>query len=227
MLTTLPAVTWSDAVPVLPPFVPVTVWLPAVVAVHDAPVHDPLGAIEKDVVDVTSPSEFSYWSRPSAVYACVLAGVIVADAGVSTRWSSGAGVTASAAELVAAPFEPVTVWAPDLVAVQTFAVQDPLGRTENVVVEVTSPSELPAASKPSAVNACDAPATIDAFAGETMMKSRLPAVTWRVAVPVAANFVPVTVCGPAEDAVQVAPVHDPFGAIENVVVEVTSPRGLS
>ena len=46
-----PAVTLSEAVPVLPPLVPVTVWAPAAEAVHVAPVHDPFGAIEKVVID--------------------------------------------------------------------------------------------------------------------------------------------------------------------------------
>ena len=61
-----PAVTCSEAVPVLPLFVPVTVCAPAD-AVQVAPVQEPFGAIEKVVVAVTSPSELSYWSRPSAV----------------------------------------------------------------------------------------------------------------------------------------------------------------
>ena len=50
--------------------VPVTVWAPAVAAVHVATVHDPFGETVNVVVEVTSPSELSYWSRPSAVYAC-------------------------------------------------------------------------------------------------------------------------------------------------------------
>ena len=62
-----PAVTCSEAVPVLPVFVPVTVCGPAVVAVQVAPVQEPFGAIVKVVVAVTSPSELSYWSSPSAV----------------------------------------------------------------------------------------------------------------------------------------------------------------
>ena len=53
--------------PLLPLFVPVTVCAPAELAVQVAPVQEPFGAIEKVVVAVTSPSELSYWSRPSAV----------------------------------------------------------------------------------------------------------------------------------------------------------------
>ena len=63
----MPAVTCREAVPVLPLFVPVTVCAPAELAVQVAPVQEPFGAIEKVVVAVTSPSELSYWSRPSAV----------------------------------------------------------------------------------------------------------------------------------------------------------------
>jgi len=37
---------------------------------------------------------------------------------------------------------------------------------------------------------------------------------------------PVTVCAPATVAVQLAPVHVPFGVIENVVNAVTSPNEL-
>ena len=46
------------------------------------------------------------------------------------------------------------------VAVQTLAVHEPSGSIENVVLDVTSPSGLPAASNAAAVNACDPPATI-------------------------------------------------------------------
>jgi len=73
--------------------------------------------------------------------------VIVADAGDSTRWSSGAASTVSDAVLVLPPSLPVTVCAPATVAVQTFALHEPSGRMENVVEAVTSPSELLAASK--------------------------------------------------------------------------------
>ena len=54
--------------PVLPLFVPVTVCAPAAESrCRVAPVHDPFGAIVKVVDAVTSPSELSNWSRPSAV----------------------------------------------------------------------------------------------------------------------------------------------------------------
>ena len=49
--------------------------------------------------------------------------------------------------------------------------------------------------------------------------------TFSVAVPVAVPLVPVTVCGPAADAVQIAPVQLP-PSIVNVVVAVLSPRLL-
>ena len=67
MWSSPPAPTWSDAVPVFPALVPVTVCEPEAVAVQVAPVQEPFGAIENVVDDVTSPSELSYWSRPAAV----------------------------------------------------------------------------------------------------------------------------------------------------------------
>jgi len=85
MWSRLPAVTFSEAVPLLPLLVPVTVCAPAVEAVQVAPVQDPFGAIEKIVLAVMSPSVLSYWSRPSAVYVCEPPAVIVAEAGESTR----------------------------------------------------------------------------------------------------------------------------------------------
>src|SRR5439155_17190691 len=100
MWSRLPALTLSEAVPVLPVFVPVTVCAPATEAVQVAPVQDPFGPIENVVLEVTSPSELLYWSRPSAVYACGAPAAIVADAGESTRWSSPAAVTVSVAVLV-------------------------------------------------------------------------------------------------------------------------------
>src|SRR4051812_9994953 len=50
----------NDAVPLFPPFVPVTVCGPAFVAEHVAPEHEPSGAIENVVPAVTSPNTFSY-----------------------------------------------------------------------------------------------------------------------------------------------------------------------
>jgi hypothetical protein len=46
------------------------------------------------------------------------------------------------------------------------------------------------------------------------------------AVLVLPESFPVTVCAPADVAVQLAPVHDPSGAIEKVVNAVTSPSEL-
>ena len=142
------AVTVSDAVPVLPELVPVTVCAPATVAVQALPLHDPSGAMVKVVEAVTSPSEFSYRSRPAAVYDCDPPAAIVAVAGARTRWSSAAAVTASEAVAVLPPSLPVTVCAPATVAVQVFPVHEPFGAMLNVVEPVTSPSELPVASNP-------------------------------------------------------------------------------
>src|SRR6266542_305182 len=56
----------------------------------------------------------------------------------------------SEAALVFPPSSPVTVCAPADVALQLAPVQEPSGESENLVSAVTSPSELFAASKPSA-----------------------------------------------------------------------------
>src|SRR6185436_4337348 len=220
------AVTSSDAVPVFPAFVPVTVWVPPSEAVHVAPVHDPFGVIENVVAAGMSPSELLYWSRPCAVYACDPPEEIDALAGERARWSSGPTVTLSEAVAVLPPSFPVTVCAPETVAVHVAPVHDPFGPIENVVAAVTSPSELFAASKPSAVYACDPPAAIVAVAGLTTMWSTALGSTCSDAVPVLPAFVPVTVCGPVTVAVHDAPVQEPFGEIENVVEAVTSPSEL-
>ena len=60
-------------------------------------------------------------------------------------------VTVSDALLVLPLRVPVTTWFPAVVAVQVAPVQLPSGAIENAVCEVTSPSEVPSASKPSAV----------------------------------------------------------------------------
>src|SRR5918912_186497 len=73
-----PGFTCSDAVPVLPALVPVTVCAPAPVAVHVLPVHDPSGPIENVVEAVTSPSEFPAASKPWAVKLWEPPAVIVA-----------------------------------------------------------------------------------------------------------------------------------------------------
>ena len=69
---------------------------------------------------------------------------------------------------------------------------------------------------------------IVALEGPIKMWSRAEATTCSEAVPVLPALVPVTVWTPAAEALQVAlPVQEPFGAIENVVVDVTSPSELS
>jgi hypothetical protein len=135
----------------LPAFVPVTVCAPADVAVQLAPEQEPFGPIENVVVEVTSPSELSNWSRPSAVYACEPPAAIVAEPGASAKWSSAPAVTPNDAVLVLPPSFPVTVCAPAEVAVQLAPLQEPFGPIEKLVLAVTSPSEWFEASKPSAV----------------------------------------------------------------------------
>ena len=143
--------TVNEAVSVLPASLPVMVCAPEAVAVQVATVQDPFGPIENVVLDVTSPSELSYRSRPSAVYACEPPAVMVADAGDKTRWSSEPGVTLNDAVPVFPSAVPVTVCAPADVAVQLPPVQDPFGAIEKIVDAVTSPSELSYWSRPSAV----------------------------------------------------------------------------
>src|SRR5437764_6274577 len=151
MYESAPPPTSSDAVPVLPERVAVTVCAPVWTAVHVAPVHEPLGVIEKVLVPVTSPRELSYRSRASAVYDCCPPDAIVEVAGERARWSSAPAVTPSEPVDVAVPSCPETVCPPACVAVQTFPLQVPSGPIENAVADVTSPRELPDESKPSAV----------------------------------------------------------------------------
>lgn len=91
MLLAEPVVTVSVALPCLPEYVPVTVCVPGVSAVHFAPVQEPSGAIAKLVAGVTEPSVFPNWSAPVAVYDCEAPGLMLDCAGESTRWSSGPG----------------------------------------------------------------------------------------------------------------------------------------
>ena len=210
----------------MPAFVPVTVCAPADVAVQLAPEQDPLASIENVVVEVTSPSELSYWSRPSAVYVCEPPAAITAEAGDSAKWSSTPAVTLNDAVPVLPLLLPVTVWVPASVAVQLAPVHDPFGPIENVVLAVTSPSELSYWSRPSAVYGCGFPAAVVAGVGDNTRWSSAPAVTLNVAVPVLPPLLPVTVCAPADVAVQLPPVQDPFGPIEKVVKVVTSPSEL-
>ena len=121
------------------------------------------------VLELTSPSELSYWSRPSAVYAREPPAVMVADAGDKTRWSSEPAVTLNDAVAVFPSAVPVTVCAPAEVAVQLAPVQDPFGPIEKVVLDVTSPSGLPDTSNPCATYVWEAPAKIDALEGLTTM----------------------------------------------------------
>jgi len=64
---------------------------------------------------------------------------------------------------------------------------------------------------------------IVALAGLITMWSSAPELTCSEALPVLPDFVPVTVCAPVAEAVQVTPLQEPFGAIVKVVVAVTSP----
>ena len=75
-----------------------TVCAPDADAPQLAPTHDPFGPIVNVVNAVRSAVALPYWSRPSAVYACEPFAAMVADAGLTTMWSSGAGVRPSGSE---------------------------------------------------------------------------------------------------------------------------------
>ena len=83
------SVTVSVAVPVTPWRVPVTVWTPGVVAVQVAPVHEPSGAMENAVSDVTSPRSSPSGSMARAVKAWDVPGATVAAAGLSAKMVDG------------------------------------------------------------------------------------------------------------------------------------------
>ena len=104
-----PAATPIEAVPVFPAYVPLTVCPPATEAVHVFPEQEPSGAIEKLATEVRSPSEFSYWSRPSASNDSDAPAAIEVVSGLRTMWSSAAGVTNSVALLVLPSRSAVTV----------------------------------------------------------------------------------------------------------------------
>src|SRR5436305_374566 len=227
MWSIAPPVTCSEAVPVLPASVPVTVWPPTTDAVQVAPVQEPFGTMVNVVAPVTSPTELPYESRPSAVKDPFPPAAIVADGGETTRWSSAAGATVSVAVPLVAPAVAVTVSVPAVVVEQLFAVHDPPGAIVKCVFPVMSPSELPEASKASAAYACVSPAAIVAVAGVTAIRSIRPLRTRRDAVPVALPSEAVTVWSPALPDVQTAPVHEPSGLIAKVAWPVTSPSELS
>ena len=216
----------SEAVFVFPALLPVTVCGPPDVAVQVLPLQDPFGAIEKVVLEVTSPSELLAASKPWAVYACDPPATMVALEGLMEMWSRAPPPTCNEAVPVLPPLLPVTVCAPEAVAVQVARVQDPFGPIENVVLAVTSPSELLNWSRASAVYACEPPDVIVAEAGARARWSSGPAVTVSDAVLVLPASFPVTRCVPADVAVQLPPVQDPFGPIEKVVLDVTSPSEL-
>jgi hypothetical protein len=63
-------------------------------------------------------------------------------------------------------------------------------------------------------------------AGDSETEARGPAFTVSVAVPWKDPSVPVTVWDPATVALQLAPVHEPLGAMVKVVDPVTAPSEL-
>jgi hypothetical protein len=91
-----------------------------------------------------------------------LAGEIVMEAKVPA-------LTVNVAVAVFVASVPVTVCAPEVVAVQVAPAQDPLGPIEKVVAPVTFPSELLFESNPVAVYVWLPPEVIEAEAGAIVM----------------------------------------------------------
>jgi hypothetical protein len=151
MWSSAPALTVRLAVAIFPLSLPVTVWLPATVAVQEAPVQEPSGAIENVVEAVTLPRLLLKLSKPCAVYAWLPPAVIVAEAGLIVMWSRAPALTVRLAVAVFPLSSPVTVCDPATEAVQDEPVQEPSGVIENVVAPVTSPRLLLNWSKPVAV----------------------------------------------------------------------------
>jgi len=215
-----PTLTVNAAVSVLPPDDPVTVCGPGNAAVQLPAPQEPFGLIEN--VAPTLPSELPDESNPAAVYACEPPATIVALPGETTIWSRAPAVTPNEAVSDLPLDDPVTVCPPAVVAVQLAPPQEPFGVIEKSVDPVTSPSEFPEESNPSAVYACESPAEMVALPGDTTIWSRGPAVTFNVAVSDWPSYAAVTVCAPGAVAEQLAPEHEP-PAIENVADDVTSP----
>ena len=127
-------------------------------SLRTAPAAAPLISSELKLLLVArAPSEIAPACTPVAV-----AGVQVIVGAVTSTVNERASL--STLTLPAASV-PVTVCAPAAVAVQAFPVQEPLGVIEKVVFDVTSPSELFAASKPCAVYVRVPPAAIVALEG--------------------------------------------------------------
>src|SRR5581483_6095266 len=125
--------TCSEAVPVAPALVPVTVCAPAAVAVHTLAVHDPFGVRLNVVVPVTSPRLLLLASRPCAVNVWLLPAVTVALAGESTRWSSAPGWTVTGACVADnAPSVTVTHWLPAVRSAMPVKVWLPASAAVNV-----------------------------------------------------------------------------------------------
>ncbi len=122
-----------------------------------------------DNVAATLPSELFAESKLPTVYVCEPPAAIDMPSRHNTRWSSGPTDTIKEEVSVLPLFDPVTVCAPATVAVQLAPPQVPFGVIENDVPAVTSPSELFAESKPSAVNPCDPPDAMVALPGVTTM----------------------------------------------------------
>ena len=205
----------------------VTVCGPGTVAVHAAPAHEPSGAIENAVDDVTLPSGLLNWSKPETVNGWLPPAAIAAEAGFKTIVFKSPALTVSMEDVVLPPFVAVTVCGPATVAVHAAPLQLPSGAMENAVDDATLPSGSLNWSKPETVNGWLPPAAIAAEAGFKTIIFKSPALTVIAAEADLPPFAAVTVCGPATVAVHAAPAQEPSGAIVKMVERVTLPRELS
>jgi len=145
------ALTVSVAVSVLPEFVPVIVYVPALFEPQTFALQVAPPEALKLVDPVTLPREFPYESKPLAVYVCVPPALIVAVFGEMVIEASGPAVTVSVAVSVLPEVVPVIVYVPALFEPQTFALQVAAPEALKLVDPVTSPREFPFESKPWAV----------------------------------------------------------------------------
>ena len=104
-----PRVTHRVTDPTADPSVPVTVWVPATVAIHLALAQLPSGPTVNTVDAVTSPNELPKASYPIAVYVNAVPAGMSLLAGEITRWSNAPVMTLRLTETAFVPSVPVTV----------------------------------------------------------------------------------------------------------------------
>ena len=181
--------------------------------------------LSSTALTVTLNAPFTYSMLGVPVLPFVVPGAAVSPGTNTCNFVNVPALTVSVAPPCAPlVYVPVTACDPAMLAVHAAPVHEPSGVIVNVVPAVTSPAELLKLSRPCAAYIWLAPAAIVLVCGVNNREVMAPAFTCRLAVPVLPLSVPVTVCGPATVAVQTAPVHEPSGAMLNVVAPVTSPK---